>query len=171
VSSTTPAATADRRPSKFRQAMVSSRTRRGAVLLCVLPLALAGCGESSSEKAAKNVCSATQEINTQLQKLQSLPISTSFPTEAKTSVEAITSSIKKIDESAPNLDSARKQEIEAANKAFQQEIAAITKDVISASTSSNLGSALKSAEPQIKASLNRLASNYKKAFEELKCSS
>lgn len=171
MSSTTPAATTDHRVSRFRQAMVSARTRRGVVLLCVLPLALAGCGESTSEKAAKNVCSATKEINTQLLKLESLPISTSFPTEAKTSVEAITASIKKIRESTPNLDSARKQEVEAANSAFGREIATITKDVVAASTSSNLGSALKSAEPQIKSSLNGLATSYKKAFEELKCSS
>jgi hypothetical protein len=171
VMSSTPAATADRHDSSFLRAIASPRTRRGALLLCVLPLALAGCGESSSEKAAKNVCSATKEINAQLQKLQSLPISTSFPSEAKTSVEAITSSIKKIDESAPNLESARKTEIDAANKAFQQEIALITKDVISASSSSNLSAGLKSAEPQIKASLNKLATNYKKAYEELKCSS
>ena len=170
MSSTTPAATADRRVSKFRQAIVSARARRGAVLLCVLPLALAGCGESTSEKAAKNVCSATKEINTQLLKLESLPISTSFPNEAKSSVEAITASIKKIRESAPNLESSRKQEVEAANSAFQREIATITKDVVVAGTSSNLGSALKSAEPQIKSSLNRLATSYKKAYEELKCS-
>jgi hypothetical protein len=151
--------------------MASARTRRGAVLLCVLPLALAGCGESTSEKAAKSVCSSTKEITTQLQKLESLQISTNFPSEAKTSVEAIGSSIKKIKESAPNLDSARRQEIEAANSAFEHEIAKITTDVISASTSSNLSAALKSAEPQIKASLTTLANSYKKAYEELKCSS
>jgi hypothetical protein len=171
VSSTTSAATADRRVSRFRHAMVSARTRRGAVLLCVLPLALAGCGESTSEKAAKNVCSATKEINTQLLKLESLPISTSFPSEAKTSVEAITANVKKVRESAPNLDSARKQEVEAANSAFQREIAVIAKDVVAASSSSNLGSALKGSEAQIKSSLNTLATNYKKAYEELKCSS
>ena len=57
----------------------------------------------------------------------------------------------------------------AANNAFKSEIVTITKNVASASTSSNLKGALKSAEPQIKASLNTLASDYKKAFEALKC--
>jgi uncharacterized protein YicC (UPF0701 family) len=140
-----------------------------AVLL-IGSLGLAGCGESSAEKATKQVCSATSEISTQLKKLETLPVSSSFPTEAKASVEAIDKSIKKIDEAAPNLPTARKEEIDAANTAFKTEIAAITKSVASASKSSNLEAALKSAEPQIKASLSRLATDYKKAFEALKCS-
>jgi hypothetical protein len=144
--------------------------RSAAVALCVVSLGLAGCGESSAEKAAKTVCSATAEIDTQLQKLKTLPISSSFPTEAKTSVEAISSSVKKIDEAAPNLEPARRQEIEAANKAFQSEIVTITRSIVSATTSSNLSAALKSAEPQIKASLEKIATNYKHAFEALKCS-
>jgi hypothetical protein len=155
----------------LRAGRVRSLGGRGAaVTLCVLSLGLAGCGESSAEKAAKTVCSATAEINTQLEKLKTLPISSSFPTEAKTSVEAIGSSIKKIDEAAPNLEGTHKQEFEAANKAFQSEIVTITRSVIGATTSSNLNAALKSAEPQIKASLDTLATNYKHAFESLKCS-
>jgi hypothetical protein len=144
--------------------------RTAAAALCAASLGLAGCGESSSEKAAKTVCSATAEIDTQLSKLQSLAISSSFPTEAKSSVEAIGSSVKKIDEASPNLDEARRNEIDAANKAFQTEIATITRTVISATTSSNLSAALKSAEPQIKASLQKLASSYKGAYQALKCS-
>jgi hypothetical protein len=99
-----------------------------------------------------------------------LSISSSFPSEAKSSVEAIGSSVKKIDESAPKLPEARRQEIDAANSAFQTEITAITRSVVSATSSSNLSSALKSAEPQIRASLSKLASDYKRAFEALKCS-
>jgi formate-dependent nitrite reductase cytochrome c552 subunit len=138
--------------------------------LLVGAFGLAACGESSSEKATKQVCSATSEISTQIKKLETLPISSSFPTEAKASVEAIDKSIKKIEEAAPNLPTARKEEINAADKAFEAEIATITKDVVSASKSSNLEAALKSAEPEIKGSLSKLSSDYKKAFEALKCS-
>ena len=133
-------------------------------------LGLAACGESSSEKATKEVCSATSEIRTQIKKLETLPITSSFPTEAKASTEAIDKSISKIKEASPNLSSARKEEINAANKSFQTEIASITSDVVSASKSSNLEAALKNVEPRIKAALNTLSSDYKKAFEELKCS-
>jgi len=148
---------------------IPSRSTALAALL-VSALALTACGESSSEKATKQVCSATSEISTQIKKLETLPISSSFPTEAKTSVEAIDKSIKQIDEAAPNLPAASKEEINAADKAFEAQIAIITGDVASASKSSNLEAALKSAEPQIKAALSKLSSDYKKAFEALKCS-
>jgi hypothetical protein len=137
--------------------------------LLIGALGLAACGESSEEKAAKQVCSSVSEISTQLKKLENLPISSSFPAEAKTSVEAINKSIGKIKESAPKLSSARKEEINAANSAFQTEIATITASVISATKSSNLEAALKTAGPQIKGALSKLSSDYKKAFEALKC--
>lgn len=139
------------------------------VALAISALGFAACGESSEEKATKKVCSATSEISTQLKNLQTLPISSSFPSEAKSSVEAITASVGKIREAAPDLEAARRDEVNAANRAFQSEILTITRSVASASASSNLQAALKSAEPQIKASLNTLASNYKKAFQALKC--
>jgi hypothetical protein len=144
--------------------------RVAAALVLTTALGLAACGESSSEKAAKKVCSAGKEITAQLKTLETLPLSSSFPTEAKTSVEAIRGSIKKIEEAAPNLPAAQKEEINAADRAFQTAIVTITKDVASAATSANLGAALKAAEPQIKAALSTLASQYKKAFEALKCS-
>lgn len=132
-------------------------------------LGLTACGEFSSEKATKQVCSATSEISTQIQKLQTLPISSSFPTEAKASVEAIHTSVKKVEEAAPNLPTSSKEELTAADKAFETEIAAITASVVSASKSSNLEAALKSVEPRVKASLSKLSGDYKKAFEALKC--
>jgi copper chaperone CopZ len=153
--------------------MIKARTKRSAIAtlaLFVATLGLAACGESSSEKATKQVCSATKEIQTQIKKLENLPISSNFPTEVTASVEAIDKSVKKIEEAAPNLPASSKEEINAANKAFQTEIVTITKDVTSASKSSNVEAALKSAEPQIKASLSKLSSDYKKAFEALKCS-
>src|SRR5271167_487501 len=145
------------------------RTAAALAALLLSALGLAACGESSQEKATKEVCSATSEISAQIKKLETLPISSSFPTEAKASVEAIDKSINKIKEAAPNLPTSSKEEINAADKAFQTEIATITADVVSASKSSNLEAALKSVDPKIKASLSKLSSDYKKAFEALKC--
>jgi ribosome-associated translation inhibitor RaiA len=151
--------------------MTEARTKRTAIAtLLIATLGLAACGESSSEKATKQVCSATKEIQTQIKKLENLPISSNFPTEVTASVEAIDKSVKKIEEAAPNLPTSSKEEINAADKAFEVEIATITKEVASASKSSNVEAALKSAEPKIKASLTKLSSAYKKAFEALKCS-
>jgi hypothetical protein len=140
------------------------------VLLFLSGSRLVACGESSSEKATKKVCSATSEISKQLKKLETLPINSTFPTEAKTSVEAIDKSIKEIKEAESSLPSARQEELNAADKAFETEIAAITKSVTMASKSSSPQAALKSAEPEIKAALTKLSDDYKKAFEALKCS-
>jgi hypothetical protein len=138
-------------------------------LLLIVPLGLAACGESSEEKADKKVCSAVNEIRGQIKKLETLPISSNFPNEARASVEAIDSSASKIKEAAPDISSARKEELNAANRAFQTEIASITASVVSATKSANLDAALKAAEPRIKAALSKLSSEYKKAFEALKC--
>jgi hypothetical protein len=151
---------------------MSNSFRRAASIAVLLfaPLGLAACGESSSEKATKQVCAATSEISSQIKKLESLPISTSFPTEVSKSVEAIGKSLTEVKDAAPNLETARKEEVDAATKTFALELAALTASVVSASKSSSLEAGLKSAEPQIKASLSKLGTDYKKAFEALKCS-
>jgi hypothetical protein len=144
------------------------RRSAGVAALSVVVLGVVACGESSEEKANKQVCSATSEISAQIQKLESLPISSSFLTEVKTSAEAIDKSVGEIKSAAPDLETARKQEFESATRSFQAELASLIATTL---TSSSGGEAtLKSAEPKIKASLNTLATDYKKAFEALKCS-
>jgi hypothetical protein len=149
--------------------MPNAFTKLAVPSVLIVVLGLAACGESSQEKASKQVCSAVSEISTQINKLQSLTISSSFPAEAKASVEAIGKSITQIKDAGPNLDTARREELDAANKAFQTEIVTITKSVVSVSKSSNLQAALHGAEAQIKTALSTLAANYKKAFQALKC--
>ncbi len=138
--------------------------------LVVSVMGLEACGESSQEKATKQVCSAVKEIDTQIKKLESLTISSSLPTEAKASLEAIDKSLGEIKSAAPNLEASRTPEVEAATKTFEAELAALTKSIASTATSSGGEAAIKSAEPQIKASLTKLATAYKGAFEALKCS-
>jgi hypothetical protein len=140
----------------------------GIATLSVIALGLAACGESSEEKATKQVCTATSEISKQVQKLQTLPISSSFPTEVKTSAEAIDKSIGEIQSAAPNLETARKEEVNTATNTFKLELASLIATTVSSATSGE--AALKSAEPKIKTSLSTLASGYKKAFQALKCS-
>jgi hypothetical protein len=146
----------------------------GSPALCVIlsgcALGLVACGESSEEKAAKQVCSATSEISSQVEKLKALPISLSFVGEAQKSAEAINKSVAKIKDAEPNLSAQHREEVDAANRTLASELATITTAVISATKSSgNLQTAVKSAETQIKTSLDRLSANYKKAFEGLKC--
>ena len=136
--------------------------------LSVVVLGLVACGESSEEKATKQVCAATNEISTQIKKLENAPISSSFVTEVKTSAEAIDTSVGEIKSAAPNLPTANKEEFEAATKTFQLELASLTATAVKSAVGGE--AALKSAEPQIKASLSKLGTDYKKAFEALRCS-
>jgi hypothetical protein len=140
-------------------------------LVLVAPLGLAACGESSQEKARKQVCAASSEISKQLTKLEGLPINTSFPTEAVTSLEAIAKSLKEVKDAAPDLEPARKEEVEAGTKAFLTQIGTITATLAAtAIKSGDTEAALKAAEPKIKAAESQLTADYKQAFAALKCS-
>jgi hypothetical protein len=136
----------------------------------LVPLGLSACGESSSDKATKQVCAATSEISSQIKKLEALPISKSFPSEVSTSFEAIGKSVGEVKAAAPKLETARKEEVEAATRSFVLELGGLTASIVSAGKASSLEAGLNSAEPQIKASLSKLGADYKKAFEALKCS-
>ena len=140
----------------------------GIAALSVVVLGLAACGESSEEKATKQACAATSEIKAQVKKLGTLPISSSFVTEVKTSAEAIDKSVGEVKSAAPKLPAANKEEFDVATRTFQLELASLIATTVKSSTRSE--AALKSAEPKIKASLSKLEAAYKKAFEGLKCS-
>jgi hypothetical protein len=136
--------------------------------LSIIALSFAACGESSGEKARKQVCAATSAISTEVQKLQTLPISSSLPAEVKSGAETIGKSLSEIKSAAPNLETARKEEFQAATKTFQLELATLLATTVSSAASGE--AALKSAEPKIKASLNKLGTDYKQAFAALECS-
>jgi hypothetical protein len=140
-------------------------------LVLAAPLGLAACGESSQEKASKQVCAASSEISKQVTTLEGLPINTSFPSAALTSLEAISKSLKEVKDAAPNLEPARKEEVEAGTRAFVTEIGTLTASLaVTAIKSGDTEAALKAAEPKIKAAESQLTADYKQAFAALKCS-
>jgi hypothetical protein len=140
-------------------------------LVLAAPLGLAACGESSQEKASKQVCAASSEISKQVTTLEGLPINTSFPSAALTSLEAISKSLKEVKDAAPNLEPARKEEVEAGTRAFVTEIGTLTASLaVTAIKSGDTEAALKAAEPKIKAAESQLTADYKQAFAGLKCS-
>jgi hypothetical protein len=139
----------------------------GIAALSVGVLGLAACGESSEEKATKQACAATSEIKAQVKKLQTLPISTSILTDVKTGAEAIDKSVGEVKSAAPNLPAANKEEFEAATRTFQVELGALLATTLKSATSGE--AAVQAAEPKIKASLSKLETSYKRAFEGLKC--
>jgi len=130
---------------------------------------LTACGESAEEKASKQVCSARNNISEEITKLQGLTISTNTLNEAKAGFETISNDLKKIKEAQPNLAPARKEQIETATKTFQSQLSTMAAGLASSLGSGSLSSALANAEPQLKAALTQLATDYKQALAPISC--
>ena len=132
-----------------------------ALLLGVL-LVFAGCGESSQEKAKAQVCQARADISKEVKKLSELTLSTSILTEAKSGVEAIGKDLTTIKNAQPDLEPARKEQVQAATRTFESQINSILSELTSKPSLSKL-------EAQLKSSLTQLASSYEKALAPLNC--
>jgi hypothetical protein len=126
-------------------------------------LALAGCGESSQEKAKAQVCSAKSDISKQVTMLSELTISTNILTQAKDGLEAIGSDLTKIKEAQPNLEPARKQQVEAATHTFEAQVTSIISGFVTNPSLSN-------AEKQLKSSLTQYAKSFEKVLVPINCS-
>ena len=124
---------------------------------------LASCGESSQEKAKAQVCQARSDISKEVKKLSELTLSTSILTEAKSGVEAIGKDLTKIKDAQPDLEPARKEQVQAATRTFESQINSILSELVSKPSLSKL-------EAQLKSSLTQLASSYEKALAPLNCS-
>jgi hypothetical protein len=133
-----------------------------AVLLLGV-LVLAGCGESSQEKATAQVCEARSDISKQAKMLSELTISTSLLTQAKSGLEAISSDLTKIKDAQPNLNPARKEQIQAATHTFEAQVSSIVTGLVSNPSLSN-------AEKQIKSSLTQFATSFEHALAPINCS-
>lgn len=126
-------------------------------------LVLAGCGESSQEKATAQVCAARSDISKQAKMLSELTVSTNLLSEGKTGLEAIGKDLTKIKEAQPNLAPARKEQIQAATDTFQTQVQSIVTGLVTNPSLSN-------AEKQIKSSLKQFASSFEAALAPVNCS-
>jgi hypothetical protein len=126
-------------------------------------LALASCGESAQEKAKSQVCAARSDISKQVKTLSALTLSVNVLSEAKTGLEAIGKDLTKIKDAQPNLEPARKEQVQAATHTFEAQISSILSELTSKPSLSKL-------EAQLKSSLTQLASSYEKALAPLNCS-
>jgi hypothetical protein len=133
------------------------------VALLLAGLALAGCGESSEEKAKAQVCSARSDIQKQVTTLSELTLSTSILSQAKEGLNAIGSDLKKIKEAQPNLEPARKQQIETATHTFESQVSSIVTGFVSNPSLSNV-------EKQLKSSLTQYAKSFEKVLAPINCS-
>jgi hypothetical protein len=144
---------------------VSRVTSRSLAVVAVLASALvfASCGESSQEKAKSQVCEARSDITKQVKMLSELTLSTNLLTEAKTGLEAIGKDLTKVKDAQPNLEPARKEQVQAATNTFEAQVSSILSEMVSKPSLSKL-------ETELKSSLKQLATAYEKALAPLNCS-
>jgi hypothetical protein len=153
-------------PGNVAERRCRLRDVRGVSLIVaslVAALVLAGCGESSEEKAKAQVCSARSNIQKQVTTLSELTLSTSILSQAKAGLDTIGSELKKIKEAQPNLEPARRQQVETATHTLEGQVSSIITGFVSNPSLSNV-------EKQLKSSLTQYAKSFEKVLAPINCS-
>jgi hypothetical protein len=132
------------------------------VVMLACALVFASCGESAQEKAKAQVCSARSDISKQVKMLGELTVSLSILSEAKTGVETIGKDLAKIKDAQPDLQPARREQIQAATHTFETQVKAILSELASKPS-------LSKAETDIKSTLTQLLAGYEKALAPVNC--
>ena len=130
----------------------------------LLALLASGCGGSSSkaDKAKSQACDARSDIQKQVDTIKGLPLAASSIDTAKTAVTAITTDLKTIQNSAPDVKGDLKGQLEQANSTFKSSVDSIVQSISSSSSAATVAAALATAGTQLEAA-------YKAAFSGVKC--
>src|SRR5689334_24272023 len=83
---------------------------------------LTGCGQSATEKAKANVCSARDDIGKQVQTLQGLTLSTATTSKISDSLKAIQADLEKISQNSDKLSDQFKSDVKTANQQFTNSV-------------------------------------------------
>jgi uncharacterized membrane-anchored protein YjiN (DUF445 family) len=133
------------------------------LIFVALSVGLAACGESKSDKAKKQVCSARSDIQKQVNTLKGLTLSTATASQVKDSLSAIQDDVKKIADAQGQLNSDRKQQVQSANSQFKSQVSSIVSNV-----GTNLS--LSNAKSQLTSALQQLATSYQQTLAKVDCS-
>jgi Tfp pilus assembly protein PilP len=133
-----------------------------ALTLTAVLIAAAGCGTSSEDKAKDSFCKARSDLKSQVDKLQSLTLSTATADGVKSSLHAIASDLQKMATAQADLGKSRKAQAEQARQEFSSQVSA-TVGTLGQSTS------LSQAATQLKAALQQLATTYKQTYAKIDC--
>ena len=139
---------------------------RLTVLIVVLltgVLLVGGCGNSEEDDAQAAVCSARDDISKEVEKLQSLTLTTATTSQVSDGLEAIRNDLKTIRDSREKLSDDRRKEVDAANAAFADQITALA-GTIGRSVS------VEGAATELEKSLDQLATSYRDSFGRIECS-
>jgi len=130
--------------------------------ILILALVLSACGESAEEKAQNKVCDARADIGKQVDELKGLTPATVTKDGVTENVKAIRADLKDISDAQPDLSSDRRDEADAATKAFTSSLQDIAGELAKSLSASD-------AKAQVVTALDRLAASYEKAFAPLDC--
>lgn len=139
---------------------MAAKTAIGLVLATLL---LAACGESDEDKAMADVCSARDDIATQVDDLKGLTLTTATGDKVRSSLQAIEDDLSKIRDARGNLSEDRREQVQTANDKFASAVKSVLGDVGSSTS-------LADAATQIKTGLAGLASSYESTFAKIDCS-
>jgi Tfp pilus assembly protein PilP len=132
-----------------------------AVLLVPF-LLLTGCG-SEDDDAMAAICSARDGIATQVDELQALTLTTATTSQVTDGMQAIRDDLATIDKNREKLSDDRREEVQAANDAFADQVSELAGTV-------GRTLSLEGAGAQLESSLKQLAASYQDTFGQLDCS-
>jgi hypothetical protein len=138
------------------------RAACGALAVVMLALALGACGESDEEKAQNTVCDAKDDIAKQVDQLASLTPPTVTTDAVTQNLDAIKTDLEDISDAQSDLSSDRRNEVEAANKAFASSVQGIASEVGRSLSASD-------AKAKLVTALQQLEASYQKSFARLSC--
>lgn len=136
--------------------------RSTIVMLLFTAIAVAACGQSQQDKAKAQVCDARADVGKQVDELRGLTLSTATLDGVSTNLKAIRDDLRKIADAQSNLSGDRRQKVQAANKAFTDQVR---------STAQNVGRSLSvaDAKTQLQDATTQLASAYKNTLGQIDC--
>jgi hypothetical protein len=138
------------------------RAACSALAVVMLALALGACGESDEEKAQNSVCAAKDDIGKQVDELASLTPATVTTDAVMQNLDAIKTDLEDISDAQSDLSSDRRNEVEAANKAFASSVQGIASEVGRSLSASD-------AKAKLVTALQQLEASYQKSFARLSC--
>jgi hypothetical protein len=136
--------------------------RSTIVLFLFAVMAVAACGESQADKAKTKVCDARADVKKQVGELQGLTLSTATIDGVSQNLKAIRDDLGKIAAAQSDLSDDRRQKVQAANKAFTDQVKSIAQNVGRSITAAD-------AETQLKDATTQLASSYKQTLGRIDC--
>lgn len=125
-------------------------------------LVAAGCGGSSASDAKAKACDASNDIQTQITKIQGVTTGSTTLDEAKTALDQISKDLDTIAEEAPKASGNVGDQLKAANQQFKDQLNQVKDSVTSAGSVADAATA-------VTAAADTLAASYKSAFANVGC--